>query len=84
MRYAVWLYPEIALLMSSAPPSPTLSDSELLDSLNDDPRFDLTLHREQRLEAIKREVDKLKSLQESEYGRVVTYGDEKQLIQRMA
>lgn len=69
--------------MSSAPPSPTLSDSELLDSLADDPRFDLTADRERRLEAIRLEVGKVKDLSESEHGRVVTYGEEKKLIERL-
>lgn len=71
-------------LTHSAPPSPTLSDSELLDSLNDDPRFDLAQHREQRMEALKQEVDKVKYLRETEYGKVITYGEEKKLIERMS
>ncbi|KAI9633886.1 putative GTPase inhibitor [Dioszegia hungarica] len=68
----------------SAPPSPTLSDSALLDSLEDDPRFDLSAHRERRLEELQREIKKVQTLQTSEYGRVVTYGEEKKLIERMA
>ncbi|KAK1922061.1 putative GTPase inhibitor [Papiliotrema laurentii] len=68
----------------SAPPSPTLSDSALLDSLDDDPRFDLAANREKRMEEIKEEVEKVKRLRETEYGRVVTYGEEKKLIERMA
>ena len=66
------------------PPSPTLSDSELLDSLDDDPRFDLVGNRERRMEALKKEVDRVRELRESEYGRVVTYSDEKRLIERMS
>jgi hypothetical protein len=41
-------------------------------------------HREQRLEELQREVRKVKTLNESEYGRVVTYGEEKKLIERIA
>lgn len=68
----------------SAPPSPTLSDSALLDSLDDDPQFDLTAQRERRMEELQREVRRVKDLQTSEYGRVITYGEEKKLIERMA
>lgn len=68
----------------SAPPSPTLSDSALLDSLAEDPHFDLSSHRERRLEELKEQVDKVRVLQSSEYGRMVTYGEEKRLIERMS
>lgn len=66
----------------SAPPSPTLSDSELLEGLEE--KFDLGKERERRLAALKEQSDKAKRLQETEYGRVVTYGDEKKLIERMS
>ncbi|WVR07828.1 hypothetical protein IAU60_004871 [Kwoniella sp. DSM 27419] len=65
------------------PPSPTLSDSELLDSL-EDAGLDLASDRERRLEALNREVRKMKDLRETEYGRVITYTDEKALIERMS
>ncbi|RSH91710.1 hypothetical protein EHS25_009079 [Saitozyma podzolica] len=68
----------------SAPPSPTLSDSALLDSLDDDPRFDLAAQRERRLEELQKEVRKVQVLQDSEYGRMITYGQEKALIERMS
>ena len=68
----------------SEPPSPTLSDSALLDSLNDDPRFDLAAHRERRMDQLKAEVEKVKDLRESDYGKVITYGEEKKLIERMS
>ena len=67
----------------SEPPSPTLSDSAILDSLEED-GFDLSSHREQRMEELHQEVRRLKTLQESEHGRMVVYGDEKKLIERMA
>lgn len=92
--------------MPSAPPSPTLSDSALLDSLEDDPRFDLSNEREKRMEEIKEQAAKVRAMQEREgiatssggggavgaggagaddgYGRVVTFRDEKTLLQRMA
>ncbi|CAD6580491.1 MAG: hypothetical protein TREMPRED_002757 [Tremellales sp. Tagirdzhanova-0007] len=69
---------------TTAPPSPTLSDSAILDSLLDDPRFDLSAHRERRLEELKAQVDKVRVLQDTEYGRVVTYGEEEKLIERIA
>ncbi|ORY28131.1 thioredoxin-like protein [Naematelia encephala] len=68
----------------SAPSSPTLSDSALLDSLDDDPRFDLASHREQRMEQLKQAVGQVKELRESEYGRVISYAEEKKLIERMS
>jgi hypothetical protein len=80
----VYLLPSDQNSDYSAPPSPTLSDSELLDSLADDPRFDLAADRERRLEAIRMEVDKVKELRESDFGRVVTYGEEKKLIERLS
>ncbi|WWD19500.1 hypothetical protein CI109_103961 [Kwoniella shandongensis] len=67
----------------SAPPSPTLSDSALLDSL-EEAGYDLATDRERRLEALQAEVRKVQSLRETEYGRVVTYGEEKSLIERMS
>lgn len=48
----------------SAPPSPTLSDSALLDSLEDDPRFDLSGEREKRMEEIKEQQAKIRALEE--------------------
>ncbi|KAL7418275.1 hypothetical protein Q5752_006731 [Cryptotrichosporon argae] len=66
----------------SAPPSPTLSDSALLDSL--DEAFDLGAERERRMAAVRAQADKAKILRETEYGRVVTYGDEKRLVERMS
>ena len=70
--------------MLSTPPSPTLSDSELLDSLEDDPRFDLAADRERRIEALKQEVRTVRDLRENDYERVVTFEEEKKLIQRMS
>jgi hypothetical protein len=61
-----------------------LSDSALLDSLEDDPNFDLAAHRERRMDELKAQIGQVKTLQESEYGRVVTYGEEKKLIERMS
>lgn len=66
----------------SRPSSPTLSDSELLDGLEE--KFDLGAERERRLAALREQANKAKQLQETEYGRVVTYGDEKKLIERMS
>nr|ODN94136.1 hypothetical protein L203_00312 [Cryptococcus depauperatus CBS 7841] len=66
----------------SRSPSPTLSDSELLDSLQDD--FDFESHREARMESIAREVKQLKDLRESEYGKIFEFAEEKALIERMA
>jgi len=71
---------ESALTVASSPPSPTLSDSELLDSLADDPRFDLSARREE----LQHEIRTIKLIRENEYGRVVTYTEEKGLIERMA
>ena len=68
----------------STPSSPTLSDSALLDALADDHHFDLSSHREKRLEELKEQVEKIKLVQSSEFGRVLTYGEEKKLIERMA
>lgn len=68
----------------SSPPSPTLSDSELLDSLDDDPSFDLAAQRERRIEELQAEIRKVTRLQTTEYGRMLTYSDEKALIERMA
>ncbi|WWC91538.1 uncharacterized protein L201_006484 [Kwoniella dendrophila CBS 6074] len=67
----------------SAPLSPTLSDSELLDSL-EDAGFDLASDRDRRIEALQREIKQVKNLKESENGRVITFIDEKQLIERMS
>ncbi|WVR00339.1 hypothetical protein IAU59_007482 [Kwoniella sp. CBS 9459] len=64
-------------------PSPTLSDSELLDSL-DEAGFDLATDRERRIEALQREIRQVKDLRDSEYGKVVTFIDEKKLIERMS
>lgn len=61
-----------------------MSDSALLDSLEDDPNFDLAAHRERRMDELKAQIGQVKTLQESEYGRVVTYGEEKKLIERMS
>lgn len=61
-----------------------MSDSALLDSLEDDPNFDLAAHRERRMDELKAQIGQIKTLQESEYGRVVTYGEEKKLIERMS
>lgn len=66
----------------SRPSSPTLSDSELLEGLEE--KFDFGKERERRLAALKEQSDKAKRLRETEYGRVVTYGDEKKLIERMS
>ncbi|ORX40758.1 thioredoxin-like protein [Kockovaella imperatae] len=68
----------------SGPPSPTLSDSALLDSLDDDPRFDIAADRDRRMEKLKEEVEKVKQLQESDYRKVVTFTDERKLIERMS
>lgn len=70
--------------MPSRSPSPTISDSELLDSLEDDPRFDLSTHREQRIQELSKEIKKIQALKESDYGRVITYTQEKDLIERMS
>ncbi|WVF73165.1 hypothetical protein IAT40_007984 [Kwoniella sp. CBS 6097] len=64
-------------------PSPTLSDSELLDSL-DEAGFDLASDRERRIEALQREIRQVKDLRDSEYGKVITFIDEKKLIERMS
>lgn len=66
----------------STPSSPTLSDSELLDSLEES--FDVGAERERRMAELRDQAQKAQSLRETEYGRVVTYGDEKQLIERMS
>lgn len=66
----------------AAPPSPTLSDSELLDSLEE--QFDLDAERERRMADLREQVQKTQTLRETEYGRVVTYGEEKLLIERMS
>ncbi|WVQ84870.1 hypothetical protein IAT38_007033 [Cryptococcus sp. DSM 104549] len=66
----------------SRSPSPTLSDSALLDSLADS--FDLDSHREARMEALAQQIKQVKDLRESDNGRVVTFGEEKALIERMA
>jgi len=58
-----------------------ISDSELLDSL--DTEFDLGSERERRMAELREQVQKAQHLRETEYGRVVTYGDEKKLIERM-
>ncbi|ODN81476.1 hypothetical protein, variant [Cryptococcus amylolentus CBS 6039] len=66
-------------------PSPTLSDSELLDSIADS--FDYAAHREARMEALAQQVKAVKNLRETgdgEYGRVVEYKEEKGMIERMA
>ncbi|TYJ53694.1 hypothetical protein B9479_005661 [Cryptococcus floricola] len=69
-------------------PSPTLSDSELLDSIADS--FDYSAHREARMEALAQQVKAVKNLRETgtggdgEYGRVVEYKEEKGMIERMA
>lgn len=65
----------------SRSPSPTLSDNELLDSLEE--QFDLGAERERRLQALQAQAQRAKELAETEYGKVVTYGDEKKLIERM-
>ncbi|OWZ72536.1 hypothetical protein AYX14_02002 [Cryptococcus neoformans] len=66
----------------SRSPSPTLSDSALLDSLEDS--FDYSAHREARMEALSRQIKQVKDLRESEYGRIVEFNEEKALIERMA
>ncbi|WWD03476.1 hypothetical protein V865_001528 [Kwoniella europaea PYCC6329] len=67
----------------SAPPSPTLSDSELLDSL-EEAGFDLASDRDRRIEALQREIKQVRDLKESDNGRVITFNDEKSLIERMS
>ncbi|WRT70379.1 uncharacterized protein IL334_007377 [Kwoniella shivajii] len=67
----------------SAPPSPTLSDSALLDSL-EEAGFDFATDRDRRIEALQREIKQVKNLKESDNGGVVTFTDEKQLIERMS
>lgn len=66
----------------SRSPSPTLSDSALLDSLEDS--FDYAAHREARMEALSRQIKQVKDLRGNEYGRVVEFNEEKALIERMA
>ncbi|WVQ72992.1 hypothetical protein IAR50_002555 [Cryptococcus sp. DSM 104548] len=69
----------------SRSPSPTLSDSELLDSIADS--FDYSAHREARMEALAQQVKAVKDLRETgdgDYGRVVEYKEEKPMIERMA
>jgi hypothetical protein len=73
-----------SLTLHSAPPSPTLSDNALLESLEDDPAFNLESHREARLEAIQAEARQLKEVRETKFGRVITFHEEKELIERMA
>lgn len=36
------------------------------------------------MDELKAQIGQVKTLQESEYGRVVTYGEEKKLIERMS
>jgi hypothetical protein len=52
--------------------------------LEDDPAFNLENHREQRMEAIQAEARQLREVRETKFGRVVTFGEEKGLIERMA
>ncbi|WOO79272.1 Thioredoxin domain-containing protein plp1 [Vanrija pseudolonga] len=66
----------------SAPPSPTLSDAELLDSV--EASFDLGAERERRMAELRATVESARHLKETEYGRVVTYTDEKELVERLA
>jgi hypothetical protein len=40
--------------------------------------------RERRMQALRDEAQRLKAINETEYGKVVTYGDEKKLIERMS
>ncbi|BEI80296.1 hypothetical protein CcaverHIS002_0108250 [Cutaneotrichosporon cavernicola] len=62
--------------------SPELSDSELLEGLEE--KFDMGAERERRMQALRNESQRLKTLNETEYGKVMTYGDEKKLIERMS
>jgi hypothetical protein len=71
----------------SAPPSPTLSDSAILDSLEDSEVLNLDIQREKRIEQLQAEVKKIKSLgSESDggYGEVKTFKEEKRLVERIA
>jgi hypothetical protein len=58
-----------------------ISDSELLDSL--EAEFDLGSERDKRMADLREQAQKAQHLRETEYGRVVTYGDEKKLVERM-
>lgn len=66
----------------SRSPSPTLSDSELLEGL--DGELDFGVERERRMAALREQADKAKDLASADYGRVLTYGEEKKLIERMS
>ena len=71
----------------SPPASPTLSDSEILDSLEDSDVFNLDVQRERRIEQLQAEVKKIKSLasdSDGGYGDVQTFKDEKRLVERIA
>jgi hypothetical protein len=62
-------------------PDSDLSDSELLDGLEEE--FDIGAERERRMAELREQVQKAQHLRETEYGRMVTYGDEKKLVERM-
>lgn len=68
----------------SRSPSPSLSDADLLDDLPES--FDYAAHRERRMEELAAEQRRLKDMQNSdgEAGRVVTYGQEKPLIESIS
>lgn len=71
----------------SAPQSPTLSDSALLDSLDDSELFNIERQRERRLEEFQAEVKRVKSLQNEAsggYGEMQTFGEEKTLVERIS
>jgi hypothetical protein len=71
----------------SAPPSPTLSDSAILDSLEDSEVLNLDVQREKRIEQLQAEVKKIKSLSSDSdggYGEVKTFKEEKRLVERIA
>lgn len=61
-----------------------MSDSALLDSLSDDPRFDLVRQREARLDALRAEAGRSKRTVQEGYGTVCTFEAEEGLIKRMA
>lgn len=75
------------LTTRSAPPSPTLSDSALLDSLEESDLFNIERQRERRLEELQTEIKKVKSLQNEAstgYGEMQSFREEKTLVERIS
>lgn len=73
--------------LTSAPPSPTLSDSALLDSLDDSEVFNLEKQRERRIEELQSKIKWVKNNQEEVrpgHGEMNRFNDEKLLVERIA